>query len=367
MTQFESEFDQVFKGKGGRYNDRSTEMEYLNWVPICSRILVEWMRHNDPFLPEPYIDIIDDNEPNAYVTKNGDKYFIGITYGTIVLLNNTFYDMLSSKIFLTDIRDPAKEVDTKEMLLIRLTKMGQFMLTKDLPEKPVPINHIRILFAFQLMKMAVEFLVLHEFAHIIYGHLDFVRSVLGSFEVKEIEEKKESRNCTDPLIWQSLEMNADSYAAKRSIDILEILISNPDALGPELRPYLNEWPSALRMWVYSTYTFFRLFSNQNNTTGIRNGFHPPPSIRSHLILAVAYSVLGDRIGTHSSENLSKICMDAIVEVEGFFEEISQKEVGFTYLNFMIEEEVFAHSLLLLKNWKNVEFMLQPFTYLPLTL
>lgn len=135
------------------------------------------MKRSNEHLPEPYIDIIDNNEPNAYVTKRGGKYFIGITYGTVVLFNDIFYLMLSSKNVLTEVGDPAKGIDTNKIFSFRLTSMGQLAVTEERTENSEPIEDIRVLFGFQLVKMAFEFLIWHEFAHTIYGHVDYVHSV----------------------------------------------------------------------------------------------------------------------------------------------------------------------------------------------
>jgi hypothetical protein len=60
-------------------------------------------------------------------------------------------------------------------------------------------------------------------------------------------------------------------------------------------------------------------------------------------------------------------MATILDVEKAFEEISQKELDFTHLIFSTQEDVFAHGQILLKNWENIKPLLQPFTFLPLTL
>lgn len=211
--------------------------------------------------------------------------------------------------------------------------------------------------------MAFEFLIWHEFAHIIYGHVDYVRSILGSFELKEKKEK--SRTMLDPLVSQTLEMCADSFAAKQSLAIWQLLISKPDALTPELRPYFNTWPSVLRMWMFSTYTFFRLFSDLNNANGIRNSFHPPPSVRSHLVQAIARTVLQNTNNAPSTEDIKNICNDAIIAVELAFIEISQ-EIDLTHLTFSIQDDAFVHGSFLIKNWENVKPLLQPFTLSPFT-
>jgi len=365
MTPLESEFDLIFKNKGGRYINRNSDIQDIAWSLASSRILIAWIRRTEAHLPEPYIDIIDNIEPNAFATKSGSKYFIGITYGAIVIFQDIFYRMYSSKIFLADVGEQVKEVDADEKFFLRLTHMAQFALPDDPPTKSSPINDIRFFLSFQIMKMAFEFLVWHEFAHIIYGHLGFVHSVLGSFEIREMKREKETRKWIDPLISQTLEVKADSYAAIRGMDILEILISNPGMLSPGLRPYFNDWSVALKMWVFATYTFFRLFSNQNIATGMKKASHPPPSVRSHLVLAVAISALDGRNNVPPSRILSKLCVTAAAEIEMVFGEISQNVPDFTHLIFSTQDEISEHALFLGKHWNNVMPLLQPFTFSPL--
>lgn len=366
MISLEREFDEIFKSKGGRYNNRNSDPAIYNWVLVNSRILVAWMVQSNAHLPEPYVDIINSNETNAYVTKRGDKYFLGITYGAFLMFNDVFYRMIESKNVLTEVGDPEREMNTDKIFSLRLTNMGQLAVTEKHSENAEPIDNLRILFGFQLIKMAFEFLVWHELAHIIYGHVDYVHSVLGSFELKEIK-REESRNQLDPLVSQTLEMHADRFATQQSIAILEMLISNPDALTPALRPYFNTWPSVIKMWVFSTYTFFRLFSDHNYAEGIKNAFHPPPSLRSHLIQAVAEAVIRGADNAPSAEDISKIRKEAMLAVEWAFHEISQKGLDFSHLTFSIQDDAFAHGIFLINNWKNIKPLLQPFSLMPLDL
>ena len=323
------------------------------------------MRRNKDHLPEPYIDIIDNNEPNAYATKSGNKYFIGITSGAIVLIYDTFFRIMSSKKILTDVGDPSKGMEAKKTLNPTLTELGQLTLPKEHHETSAPIDNTRILFAQQLIKMVFEFLIWHEFAHVIFGHVDYVHSVLGSFEIEEIEGEKEPHNWLDALVSQTLEMEADGFATNRGLDILDVLITNPDALTSELRPYLNDWSSAIKMWVFAIYTFFRLFSNQNNVRGIEKASHPVPAVRSILVLATVCTILQPKNDAAFLERVSKICIDAAAAVEGAFEEILQQKLDLTHFSFIMQEEASAHGHFLMKNRNAIIPLLQPFTYAPL--
>jgi hypothetical protein len=364
MLPIEREFDEIFKSKGGRYNNRNSDTTVYDWILTNSRILVAWMVRTNVHLPEPYVDIIDNNETNAYVTKRGDKYFIGITYGAILVFNDIFYRMMESKNVLTEVGDPDREMNTAKVFSIRLTNMGQLAVTEKHSKDSEPIDNIRILFGFQLIKMAFEFLIWHELAHIVFGHVDYIHSVLGAFELKEIE-REESRSRLDPIVSQTLEIKADQFATQQSIAIWGMLISNPDALTPALRPYFKTWPMVIKMWIFSTYTFFRLFSDHNYTKGIRNAFHPPPSLRSHLVQAVAGAVIQGAIDAPSAEEISIIRKDAILAVEWAFHEISKKGLDLSHLTFSIQDEAFSHGIFLMNNWEKIKPLLQPFALMEL--
>ena len=364
MLPIEIEFDEIFKKKGGRYNNRNSDPTIYSWILLSSRTLVTWMIRSNVHLPEPYVDIIDNDETNAYVTKRGDKYFLGITYGAIRVFNDVFYRMMESKNVLTEIGNPEREMNTDKIFSLRLTSMGQLAIPEEHSENSEPIDNVRILFGFQLIKMAFEFLTWHELAHIIYGHVDFIHSVLGASELNEID-RGEPRSQFDPLVIQTLEMNADRFATQQSIAVLEMLMSNSDALTPALRPYFNTWPSVIKMWTFSTYTFFRLFSNNNSATGIKNAFHPPPSLRSHLVQAVAGAVIQGADNAPSVEDISRIRKDSIIAVENAFQEISPNELDFSHLTFSIQDDVFAHGVFLMNNWNKIKSLLQPFSLMPL--
>src|ERR1700744_4308723 len=125
MTRLESEFDQHFKHKGGRYDERYPDREYFSWILTNSRMAIAQMRRNITNLPVPYIDIVDNNEPNAYATKSGDRYFIGITSGTITLFNDIFFRLVSSK---------------NISFFSELTDIEQLALTEEGPGKLFPVD-----------------------------------------------------------------------------------------------------------------------------------------------------------------------------------------------------------------------------------
>jgi hypothetical protein len=274
--------------------------------------------------------------------------------------------MLSSKNVLTEVGDPTKGIDETKILSLRLTGMGQLAVVDESFEKSERIDDTRKLLGLQLVKMVFDFLIWHELGHIFYGHVDYIHSILGAHEVKEIQREEESGTVLDPLVSQTLEMSADRFAANQTMVILEMLISTPEALTPGLRPYFNAWPSAFKMWVFSSYTFFRFFSSLNSANGIAKAFYPPPAVRSHLMTAVARSVLHQADNAPSQDDISKFFKDAILSVERAFAEISQTEIDFTHLTFSVQDEVFAHGSLLIKNWENVKPLLEPFSLLPLT-
>jgi hypothetical protein len=365
MTQIENAFDLLFKARGGKYQGKFSESDLFSHVLKNSRDLIEKMRRKNPELPDVYIDIIDNTTLNACATKSGQKYFIGIHAGTIFLIHDIFFRMMSSRNIFTDIGDITKEGETKKIFNAQLTDLGQLAVVKGQQEILAPVSYVRGLLAQIFIDIAIEFLIAHEYAHIIFGHVDYCHSLLGTFEIEEATQKAASGNSIDPLISQTLEMDADSFATNRGMEILNLLFNNPDFVVPDAQQFYKDWPSMIKMWVFSIYTFFRIFAHSNNSTFIKTDLHPPPSIRATLIMANIYSIFQIKYDTSILGEISKICIDAAFVVEKAFEEISEQGLDLASFNFSTKDEAFIHGQFLMKNWNTVRPLLVPFTHSPL--
>lgn len=360
MEQFEREFDELFKSKGGRHSRDNSATEYFNWILENSRNLVSSLLRDRPNLPEPFIDIVDNNAPNAFASKKDGKYFIGISSGAISLVYDIFISMMSSESIFKDVGDITVEIDRTKFFEASLTEINQLG-----PQgKSLNVDLTRILFAQQLIKMVFEFLICHEYAHILLGHVDYLHSVLGNFEIEEMLTAQSVKKSFDCIVSQTIEVDADMFATDRGVDLLDFLISNPGILAPELTPFFKDWQTALKVWIVANYTFFRIFSNQNIVEGIKKTSHPPPAVRSHLVLTTICKILQPRNDIHVLDRISKICIDTATAVEGAFEIIFQTEKGIGHLTFINQTEASEQADFLIGNIKILRPILQPYSYLP---
>jgi len=317
-------------------------------------------------LPDVYIDIIDNSSLNACATKSGQKYFIGIHGGTIFLIYDIFFRMMSSRNIFTGIGDVTKEAETKKIFNAQLTDLGQLAVVKDQHEILTPVSYARGLLAQLFIDIAIEFLIAHEYAHIIFGHVDYCHSILGTFEIEETTQKSTTSKVIDPLVSQTLEMDADSFATNRGMEMLNLIFTNPNFAVPDAQQFYKNWPSMIKMWVFSIYTFFRIFGHTNNSNSIKTDLHPPASIRSHLVMANIFSIFQVKYDTSLLSEISTICIDAALTVEKAFEEISHQGFDLAPLDFSKKEEALIHGRFLMKNWNIVRPLLEPFTYIPLS-
>lgn len=282
-----------------------TESELLNRTVAWDRFTVDTVlsKHLRPRgCHGPHVGIVRSHLLNAFAAKDSDWFLIGINRGTYHFLAYVATRMLSDRRVLPNIGDPEKELPTVPGT--DLLSMEQSRLDKPLfPRCPV-----RDEYAHMLYKEMMQFLSLHELAHIVRGHVGYLSSSSG---IGQIQELNMALQPGGPLASQAMEAHADMSAAElcfiRSLNAHRLLSEDPnrriaddvrvDKIRKEL--YADKALTVLRTSL-AIYLLFRAFATDSRaTTQLREpeliqGSHPHPLVRQLLLMGQLHLTLLDR-------------------------------------------------------------------------
>jgi hypothetical protein len=128
--------------------------------------LIRCFRNEHPRLPPIYFDYVNNTSLNAWAGKDvKGQYFIGVTFGTFVILRLLFMRMLADARALPEIGDPSHESSSLPLL-------NDLCVNTRLVELGAPKDPDRLKFAVTAFEAAFSFLIRHEITHILHGHLE---------------------------------------------------------------------------------------------------------------------------------------------------------------------------------------------------
>lgn len=264
----EDRFDEVFLPRGGRYapND-SLDNDYLQRATSIVALHCTDRKIKSNLLPID-IGIIDNIGLNAVATIRGDRAFIGIYRGIYRYMFSLFHRMLAHKKVLDWIGSPSGEtLDDEDQLSVIPIDVVEFDAL-DASGARLPVDPNRTEYAKALTDIAFDFIVLHELGHLLNGHVALVQERFAS---KGIDEQSPPAGL-DPLLSQTLEMDADSFAIAQLAG--HVVTS----------AHINPMNAAERIFqvMFSIYSSLRVFGFKKNSATYR---HPAPTLRRNLIAA----------------------------------------------------------------------------------
>ena len=176
-------FDENLRMYGGRYEIGYESFDYLLESLITdSQAFIKNLINENANLPEVYIDYINSERANACAFKVDNKFYIGIMKGTVAKM----------KVIIQQLLDEIMDVNFHTLKYNK-----------------------RSLYEEAFLILAFRFIVLHEYGHIVNGHIDWKKN--NSRDSFFFENYTES-NIDSNIDRQTREMNADRFAAKSSID-----------------------------------------------------------------------------------------------------------------------------------------------------
>lgn len=363
MDNLSEEFDYIFLNKGGLLKEHSSLINngsnFLEAVLELGNRSINWLRNGNSKLPEPYINFINNSSLNAVVTKYNDKYFIGLNSGTVVLINQLFLRMLSNPNVLTQWGNPSLEtVDTDKILNAQITNLDIYYLASADNQAKFPKDSTRSSLSSLMTMNALKFIMMHEYGHIVMGHLDFIRTINESSFYFEFEETSKLHS----LISQTLEMDADCFGINIGIREIEMQIEKRTFIPNEFKQFYKDFESSLSLYIFSIYSFFRLFGMEKiDFATLESLSHPPSGFRQNIFLSLLATLYQSK-GDEYAKGIGDMAVYVSFEVERAFDEISFQGLDASTFLSSFDSEAMAHITKIRKNWINVRSLLEPYAF-----
>jgi hypothetical protein len=356
MSDQEIEFNDFFKQEGGIYRGNIVEkLQFHSMLIYADKLINKLKEADDAVELDIYVDVINDFSLNACAGKKGKRYFIGINIGVLVLLSNILFRMFSSNSVLAEIGDISKEKDTRKIYDAQIRNIQK--LLDDFNEDLTPKDETRLAAGSFFFKSILEFLMFHEYAHIISGHIDYYSATKGVFKLYEIQSDFHS-SCEDPIFQQTIELLADDFAVFGCMRFLHHTQLGEMPINPLLKPYFNDWRSTLQFWYLPIYTFFRIFGHLNHPHLLKLGHHPMPAIRSHLVLESIDHFLDNYFNVPNHEEVSLSCIESVFKIEDALGKVSEQGKDLRPLKYILTEEVSNYTKILMNKKDDVNNILK---------
>lgn len=363
VTEADNAFHNHFLSRGGLY--WHGDVPYGGMLRSSLEVFrdkLQSYKEGLPAFPAINYNFIYNPALNAVASKPpaGGEYYLGIHSGTFHILNDLFLRMLSTRTILPWVGDTSKEKDTCKLFNPQITDLDQLFLARyNDPQGFMPVDYQRAYFAANYAKTALNFLFEHECGHIVSGH---VRWVAG-MGFTSLEEQDAPRAGISGIDSQTLEMDADGFAAHHGILYMHWLMQGADQLPKEKAAFIKDWETVLFNWTFAVYSLFRLFGyREYDNSRLTSYSHPPPGIRQRLMMLNINQLLRDRLCVQFNKDPFDIMFDAIDHVEFAFNELSETPLKRNVLDFAYTEEGGQHMEQILQNWAVIRAKLESHHY-----
>lgn len=278
----------------------------------------------------PYVNLyaVDNKEINAFASKIEDDYFIGIYIGVIQKLDGYIKEFVEDEAF-----EKVPEIGKCDPRTILKT----------------------------LTNNCIEFLLFHEFFHIMNGHCDLMNEY-GCSELFETNSSCEKNG----MVRQTLEFDADCCAIASIVNeyfrsSFSIIESMERTYGLTGRPNLNSTVQFITGLLVSTYILNHLLNSKiyidSNITEekLEQMTHPLPGIRLQYIWANIGTILLDN-NIYDKNETNEIMDRALNVGMAFIKQFND----IAYCGFFAEsfkEKYVKHLQKIHDNWKIVRSLL----------
>lgn len=262
--------------------------------------------------------VVDDDEPNAGAivlkTAGGEEFdFIKLNFGLIRALHHLIHRIMGDPRNFTHIGDCLREKISDPMPLYHnVGRVGVAL-------KPV-LCPVRAIYAHGLLIFSLNFLMLHEFSHILRGHLEYFRNFLNIVsyeEVLAIDSEKFSG-----LPRQVLEIDADKNAILFLSTLLQASYEGSDNFVSENADQekatnflLGTQNNRLQTIHLASYLFFRLFGKKWSFAERFSTEYPAAIVRGFVASIDAFRYTGGQVTRDSSGNFESKFSDNLKLIE----------------------------------------------------
>ena len=329
-------FHLVFEAKGGRHVPAGIFDEQL--LERARRLVAYHSRDRKikATLPPIEVGIIRNESLNACTALTGGQGYIGLNWGMCGLIFLVFNRMLAHPEVLKDVGHSSKENIRDRDLWFPPRSISELHDQIGKVEIPIPADEARWKYGQILLVTAFDFIVLHELAHLLNGHVALIQERAG----------KPMRNGeapgVDPLLRQCLEMDADCFAVAQFMGFL----------GDPAYPASNGASAEMLVFelVFSVYSMLRLdgFGEYSGST-----HHPSPGIRRVMILDTIGTWIDKLQGKVDAESLRSAVLRAVRESERAFVELFGGEIPQAELNRSVSTDARSQIAKILEGWRSM--------------
>ncbi len=210
----EEAFHELVLDQGGRVIPSAVDSKVdlaLDYVAHRAREFLRFASIANPRIPPIHLDFVNNYSLNAFATRLGDQYFIGINRGTVAILSFVFDRLLADRSVLPFFGQV--ELEDDKLPLMPAIGPDFFESVKGVEVFLPPQDPSRRALAKRLTEIAMDFIVAHEFAHIANGHVDYLNENYGLNWIEETSTSPVAGlNGNSVLPRRTLEMNADEVA-----------------------------------------------------------------------------------------------------------------------------------------------------------
>lgn len=306
-------------------------------------------------VPQIYVGILDRTDLNAWAFIGSDDIeFIGITWGTILILRDLFDRMLSRPDVLVHIGNPQEETRPLKNLpdpVIDADALHSWVGQGLIDFPCIPLNSTRRHYANLLFNAALLFLAGHETAHLINGHVTLINKLLGRPFIAEAFPTRPTTSLK--LINQVIEFDADCSGTNELIEA---------ALNAKSKPWPWEGvPSGLNSIAdlpfytnkFAITSIFRLFGDTRPLGSLEEETYPSFRHRTLLTSNVAVTWLLMKLPEAEAAPFIEAIIKADTDVEVAFGVLLGTGLQIDYLLEVWGEDVSAHARLLLRQWRDI--------------
>jgi len=211
--------------------------------------------------------------------------------------------------------------------------------------------------------LALQFLTLHEFRHIVAGHTDYLSQREHQHVIRELQAS--SVGSGFGMKSQALEMDADSYAVNTGLGAVLTMQGRLGHLGEEWQTTLRTPEKALCNYLFAVYALFRLLGDTVlPPSDWPDSTHPPPGVRQLLIIAaiVSHPLI------KKSPNLGGVVRkfpDVIAAAERAFAAVEGNPLQAASLSVGASPEASQHISGILEAWASIRNDLASYSYVGL--
>jgi hypothetical protein len=325
-----------------------------------------------PF-PQVLLDYTDGKDLNAAAfacTKEG-VLGIAIPYAAPLIIDITMLRLLSHPQVMPDVGDPGKELVGRQIFPLHTNIDKMTTLTRGhnlLFDDVLPKDKTRQEVAQCLGKIAMDFLIAHEFRHVQAGHVEWGATQFNRPNIiTELKYGASAPSAMPGMKSQALEADADFFAIVQTLQSYFNDSRYPEEISPGWHLVMKNTSTVKFLVMFAVGVLFRLFGDDNpNFLDWRKHDHPPYRIRWRLVRNAA-SQLIDVMTPDGVDNSLEARMKELGAVEGAVAQITGEEWkvdGLNIANGQIGRDYIAE---LTKVWnEEVRLALQHYSYIDLS-